>query len=70
MKVQHLGKENRLFVRFSLSKQRSQEDIPVKKAICYSSVLVSENQRQRLAVIKDVGFDGIEAPQFDTAQKA
>jgi len=42
----------------------------VKKAICYSSVLTSENHRQRLTVLKDAGFDGIEAPQFDTAQEA
>jgi len=41
----------------------------VKKALCYSSVLVSENHHQRLAVIKDAGFDGIEAPQFDTTQE-
>ncbi len=41
----------------------------MKKAICYSSVLTSQDHRQRLAVIKDAGFDGIEAPQFDTAQE-
>ncbi len=42
----------------------------MNKAICYSSVLASVDHRQRLAVIKDAGFDGIEAPQFDTAQEA
>jgi len=42
----------------------------MKKAICYSSVLSSEDHRQRLSVVKDAGFDGIEAPQFDTIQEA
>jgi len=42
----------------------------VKKAICYETVPARENHRQRLALIKEAGFDGIEAPQFDTAQQA
>ena len=41
----------------------------MKKAICYSSALALEDHRQRLAVIKDAGFDGIEAPQFDSRQE-
>ena len=42
----------------------------MKKAICYGSVPAPENHRQRLALIKDAGFDGIEAPQFDSRQEA
>ena len=42
----------------------------MKKAICYGSVPAGENHRQRLALIREAGFDGIEAPQFDTVQEA